>query len=87
MADDIGRTRTFRLVIILALLAGFTASLLWAFELGAMTALVAVGGGALVYSVPATIFDWPRLGWDDVAEILTGLLTAIGAFFSGLFDW
>jgi len=44
-------------------------------------------GALIVYAVPATIFDWPRLTWEDVLSTIGTILSGIGNFVSALFDW
>jgi hypothetical protein len=58
-----------------------------AFEIGFMTGLGATGGALIVYSVPATILDWPRLTWEDVVSTIGAILSAIGSFIASLFGW
>jgi hypothetical protein len=41
----------------------------------------------IVYTVPATVFDWPRLTFTDVVEALTGLWSAIVSCIASLLDW
>jgi hypothetical protein len=57
-----------------------------AFKLGVMhgvgTSVVAV----VIYSVPATLFDWPRITLADLASWSATLARDRG-FFASLFDW
>jgi hypothetical protein len=49
-----------------------------------------LGAGAVVliiYTVPAMVFDWPRLTFEDIIHALGALVSAIGSFIAGLFDW
>jgi hypothetical protein len=71
----------------LAIVVGMTALVMSAFHVGMITGLGATGGALVVYAVPATIFDWPRLTWDDVLSGLGAIISAIGAIILALFDW
>jgi hypothetical protein len=82
------RRRAIRKVLVaLAIVAGMTALVMSAFQVGMTTGLGATGGALIVYAVPATIFDWPRLTWEDVLSTIGTILSAIGNFVSALFDW
>jgi uncharacterized membrane protein YccC len=74
-------------VVALMVLAGVAALVTAAFRVGMAQGLAAAGGVLVVYAVPATIFDWPRLTLEDVMSALGALAAAIGAAFLALFDW
>ena len=74
-------------VVALTIVAGLTMLVTSAFRLGMNTGFAAAIGAFVVYSVPATIFDWPRLTWEDIMSALGALASAIGAFIRALFDW
>lgn len=90
MAAEAKRSRrrgALRTLLALALLCSFVLVATSAFRLGMMAGLAAAGAGLIVYSVPATIFDWPRLTLEDVIDFFAAILSAIGSFFASLFDW
>jgi hypothetical protein len=83
-----GRRRAVvKLLVVLVMIVGVAALAMSAFQLGIATGLGTAGGVLIVYAVPATIFDWPRLTWDDVLSGVGAILSAIGAFILALFDW
>ena len=81
------RRAVLKVLVALAIVVGITALVTSAFQVGVLTGLGATGGALIVYTVPATIFDWPRLTWEDVVSTIGAVLSAIGAFISALFDW
>ena len=49
-----------------------------------------LGAGAVtlvIYTVPATVFDWPRLTFEDIINALGALVSAIGSFIAWFFGW
>jgi hypothetical protein len=76
-----------KVFVALAIVVGITALVTSAFQIGVMTGLGATGGALIVYAVPATIFDWPRLTWEDVVSTIGAILSAIGTFIASFFSW
>ena len=76
-----------RASVVLGVFAGFAGLAISAFQLGVTTGLGAAGGVLIVYAIPATIFDWPRLTFDDLIAAISAVFSAIGSFFSSLLDW
>lgn len=81
------RRRGMLVFIVLFGLIGVAAAAMSAFHIGMLSGL-AVGGGVLViYTVPATIFDWPRITWEHISAFFAAILAAVGGFFASLFGW
>ena len=68
-----------------ALFAIFGCALLGAaaFQYGMSVGLAAGATTYVLYAIPATIYDWPRVTFGDVLAFLAGIL----AFIMSLFDW
>jgi predicted membrane channel-forming protein YqfA (hemolysin III family) len=81
------RRAILKSVVALGVIAGLTALLMSAFRFDLSTGLAWVVGGLVVYSVPATVFHWPRLTWADVMSTIWALASAIGAAFLALVGW
>ena len=84
------RPRGARLIRLGVVLVGFgavCAITMGAFDLGFMYGTATAVGALVIYSVPATLFDWPRITLTDVVELLCGIASAIVGFFASLFDW
>jgi hypothetical protein len=73
-------------LVVLALVVGLAAMLIQTFEVGVLAGLALAGGGYVVYAVPATLLDWPRLSLGDVGNFLLAILEAIVGFVTSLFD-
>jgi hypothetical protein len=58
-----------------------------AFNVGFMQGAATAGVALVVYSVPATLFDWPRITLTDVLDLLAGIVGAVADFFKSLFGW
>lgn len=80
------RPRRSRGAIVAVALLGLTAwiaSTILAFEIGFLDGLALGGGALVVYMIPATIYDWPRITWDHISACLA----AITGFFASIFGW
>jgi hypothetical protein len=79
--------RLIRLAVVLVVFGAICATVMTAFNIGVMygagTSVVAV----VIYSVPATLFDWPRFTLADFVELVCDVWSAIVGFFASLFDW
>jgi hypothetical protein len=79
--------RLIRLGVLLVVFGAICGTLMTAFNIGVMhgagTSVVAVA----IYSVPATLFDWPRITLADFVELVCDIWRAIVGFFASLFDW
>lgn len=73
--------------IALLAVAVVTAVAMWAFQIGMAHGLAVAGGGLILYSVPAAIFDWPRLSLTDIVGAALGALSAFAAFLLSLIGW
>jgi hypothetical protein len=60
-----------------------TAAFNWGFAEGMTAGTVML----IVYTVPATVLNWPRLTFTDIVEALIGLWSAIVSCIASLFDW
>ena len=91
MADQHPRRRRGLAVLALALAIGavgvVAAITVAAFNWGFTEGVTAGAVMLIVYTVPATVFDWPRLTFTDVVEALIGLWSAIVSCIASLFDW
>lgn len=58
-----GALTTATLAAILAFIAAFV---MGAFDVGIGNGLLCAGAAVLAYSVPATLFGWPRITFDDL---------------------
>jgi hypothetical protein len=67
--------------------SGICAVAMTAFNLGFTHGTAARALGVVVYSVPATLFDWPRITFSDVIELISAAVSAVVEFFKSLFDW
>ncbi len=76
-----------KVLAVVLILVGVAALVSTAFQLGMTQGLATAGGVLVVYAVPATILDWPRLTFEDVISALGAILAAVGTFFLALFDW
>ena len=76
-----------RLGLVLVAFGAICAIGMAAFNLGMMHGAATAAGALVIYSVPATLFDWPRITLADVFELLSGIVRAIVGFFASLFDW
>ena len=81
------RRRGGVVLIVLLALGGFAAFAISAFQVGVLSGLGLGGGALVIYMVPATIFDWPRITWDDITGIVGAVLAAVAGFFASLFGW
>ncbi|HYF56669.1 MAG TPA: hypothetical protein VEA41_20620 [Salinarimonas sp.] len=85
------RRRRGRGFLRLALVVGALYAIAWiamaAFGLGVSHGLLTGGGALVVYTVPATIFDWPRLTFSDIVDVVTGIWEAVVGFFASILDW
>ena len=81
------RRAIVKVLVVFSIVVGMAALVISAFQVGMVTGLGATGGALIVYAVPATIFDWPRLTWEDVLSTIGAIVSAIGSFISALFDW
>jgi hypothetical protein len=73
--------------MILVLLAFVWATAMAAFDLGFVQGAATVGSVLILYSVPATLFDWPRITLADALDLLAGIVGAITDFIKSLFGW
>lgn len=73
-------------LLVLAPVGGLAALVISAFQVGVTTGLYLAGGAYVVYAVPATILDWPRLSLADIGDFFMAILEAIVGFFTSLFD-
>jgi hypothetical protein len=58
-----------------------------AFNLGLLHGASVAGVALVIYSGPATYFDWPRVTLTDVIDLLSGIVRGIVGFLASLFDW
>jgi hypothetical protein len=58
-----------------------------AFNFGATQGAVTIAVAAIVYLVPATIFDWPRITLADIAEFVWAAIAGFFSFLRSLIDW
>lgn len=58
-----------------------------AFNLGLAHGMATAGVALVIYSIPAAIFDWPRITLSDLFDVLSAAVSAIVGFVSSLFDW
>jgi len=79
--------RVLRLGLVLAVFTAICAVAMTAFNLGFTHGTAAGALGVVIYSVPATLFDWPRITFSDVVELLSAAVSAVVEFFKSLFDW
>ena len=79
--------RVLRPGIVLIAFGGICAVIMAAFDLGVMHGAAAPAGVLVIYSVPATLFNWPRITLAVIAELLCGIARAVASFFAALFDW
>ena len=79
--------RVLRLGLILAAFSGICAVAMTAFNLGFTHGTTAGALAVVIYSVPATLFDWPRITFSDVIELLSAAVSAVVEFLKSLFDW
>jgi hypothetical protein len=57
------------------------------FNLGAMHGAATAAIALVIYSVPAALFDWPRISLTEFVELLCALAAAVVRFVGSLFDW
>jgi multisubunit Na+/H+ antiporter MnhB subunit len=81
------RTPLVWVSMILVLLAFVWATAMAAFDLGFVQGAATVGSVLILYSVPATLFDWPRITLADALDLLAGIVGAITDFIKSLFGW
>jgi len=82
-----GAGRVLRLGLALALFSAICAVAMTSFNLGFTHGTAAGAVGVVIYSVPATLFDWPRITFSDVIDLLSAAVSAVVEFFESLFDW
>lgn len=58
-----------------------------ALDFGFMQGAATAGVVLVIYSVPATLFDWPRITLTDALDLLAGIAGAIIEGIKSLFDW
>ena len=58
-----------------------------AFNLGAVHGAASAAAALVIYSVPAALFDWPRISLTEFVELLSALAAAVVRFVASLFDW
>jgi hypothetical protein len=61
--------------------------LLWYTVFNAVTAALVASGGTVVLLAGASASDAVETIFELIASIVLGIFSAIGAFFSSLFDW
>lgn len=79
--------RVIRLGLVLTAFGAICAVAMTAFNLGFIQGTAAATVALVIYSVPAALFDWPRITLSDVIELLSAFVGAIVEFFKSLFDW
>jgi uncharacterized membrane protein YeiB len=57
------------------------------FDIGAMYGAATGAIALVIYSVPAALFDWPRISLTEVVQLLCALAAAVVRFVGSLFDW
>ena len=82
-----GAGRVLRLGLVLAVFSVICAVAMTAFNLGFTYGTAAGAFGVVVYSVPATLLDWPRITLRDVMDLISAAVSAVVNFFKSLFDW
>ena len=80
------RRSDLKTLLVLVLVGGLAALLISAFQVGFLTGLVLAGGGYVVYAIPATLLDWPRLSLGDIGDFLAAIVDAVIGFFASMFD-
>jgi len=81
------RTPLIWLGVILVLLGAVWAITMMAFNFGFTQGAATAGVVLVIYSVPATLFDWPRITLADALDLLAGIAGAIVNFVKSLFGW
>ncbi len=79
------RTPLIWLGLIFVLFSTVWAVTMAAFNAGFMQGAATAGAVLVVYSVPATLFDWPRITLTDAFDLLAGIVGGIAEFFRSLF--
>lgn len=69
--------RFVKILLAFGILGGVATLAVQIFQLGVLTGLATACGLLVVYSVPATLFDWPRLSLSDIIAGIGALLVAI----------
>ena len=86
-AESRRRTPLVWVSMILVLLAFVWATAMAAFDLGFVQGAATAGSVFVLYSIPATLFDWPRITLADALDLLAGIVGAITDFIKSLFGW
>ncbi len=81
------RTPLVWVSVILVLLAFVWATAIAAFDFGFVQGAATAGSVLVLYSLPATLFDWPRITLADALDLLAGIVEVIADFIKSLFGW
>lgn len=79
--------RAIRICFALFAFVALGALLIGVVEVGWLASLSLTSGAVIAYHVPALLFDWPRLQWDDLVGVIEAIFDAVGSCLSALFDW
>jgi hypothetical protein len=81
------RTPLVWVSVILVLLTFVWVTAIAAFDFGFVQGAATAGSVLILYSVPATLFDWPRITLADALDLLAGIVGGIADFIKSLFGW
>jgi len=75
------------LTLVMGVIVAIAVLAVQAFNWGLAEGLGAGAVTLVIYTVPATVFDWPRLTFEDIINALGALVSAIGSFIAWFFGW